>query len=128
MFARRAQVASSLGGALRVFTRFWSCASRRPADTHEQARHAEIVNAATHGLDVWMIDDSIDILAHIAVWHKTIEQYRGYVLCIDEEERVFLVDTHSWRYVQANPAQLLMVEGIATAKALVDSFCLPLHG
>jgi hypothetical protein len=128
MFVRRAQVALSQGSAVRIFARFWSCACRCwNGEDRKRARRAEVVSMVAHTGSVWIVDDSIEILAHIACWHKTVEHYRGYVLCADREQRVFLVDKRSWRYVRASPTQLLMVEGVGEAKALVDAFCLHLQ-
>jgi hypothetical protein len=74
-------------------------------------------------MNIWQVESSLEVKAHIACWHHVVDSYRGYLLCADRCERTFLVDRESWRYMTVAKTTLLQIDGLEQAKVFIDALC-----
>ena len=56
---------------------------RRSVDLDQRQRVAEVADDLCATLEIWVVDAGLQTGAHIACWHRLIEDYRGYLLCSD---------------------------------------------
>ncbi len=88
-----------------------------------QMQVRQVADACAAAMPIWQVEDSLEIKAHIACWHRCICTYRGYILCSDTTERTFLMDMRTWTYVAITNAGLLQIDGVKEAKMFVDALC-----
>ncbi|MBA2680396.1 MAG: hypothetical protein H0U76_18605 [Ktedonobacteraceae bacterium] len=82
---------------------------------------AQVLDELGTSMAIWVVESSSDILAHIAVRHRELESYGGYLLCSDRSGRTFLFHMQSYRFVKAAKSLLLQIDGVEQAKMFVDS-------
>ena len=109
--------------ALDQYCRSWRCASGvdQAHLMQRQIRHS--ADNLSDVMGIWHIEDSLEIKAHIAYWHRSVHTYRGYVLCSDRVGRTVLLDTQSWTYVMLTTISLLQIDGVEQAKRFIDDIC-----
>ena len=74
-----------------------------------------------------LIPDGTQIRAHIALLHKVLEEYRGYLLLSDPQECVALISLNSRTYVRTAKGpdpKLVLIDGLCHAKLFVDRLSL----
>lgn len=84
-------------------------------------RTAQVANELMGHIEIWVVEASVELLAHIACWHRQIEAYRGHLLCSDAAGHVFLIDLQSWEYVKTAATHLLQIDGVDQARQMVDA-------
>lgn len=82
---------------------------------------AQVADDLAPTMSVWLIETSLDLKAFIAVWHCTLQVYRGFLLCSDQEGQTFLIDRQTGSYLQGSATGLLLIDGVKQAMAFVDA-------
>ncbi|GCE32028.1 hypothetical protein KDA_75120 [Dictyobacter alpinus] len=93
----------------------------RPIEKDEYLFVTKVADELVECMKIWAVEARIEILAHIACWHRHIQTYRGHVLCSDTAGRTFLIDGQSWGYVKSAATHLLQIDGVDQAKRFVDA-------
>jgi hypothetical protein len=82
---------------------------------------AQVADDLAPTMPVWLIETSLDLKAFIAVWHRTLQVYRGFLLCSDQEGQTFLIDRQTGAYLQASATGLVLIDGVKQAMTFVDA-------
>lgn len=91
---------------------------RLPSHTLQQ-HVADVADMLASEMAIWQIEPSTDIKVYIARGCQK-ELYRGFLLCADEAEHTFLLDTQALAYVTAAGSSLLQIDGLPQARHFVD--------
>ena len=95
----------------------------QPVQADEQDRSqaiALVLDEGVSSMEIWVVESSPDILAHIVVHHQRLEPYGGYLLCSDGAGRTFLLDMCTYRFVEAAKSLLLQIDGVEQTKMFID--------
>lgn len=76
--------------------------------------------SATTTMGIWQVEATLSVKAHIACWHRQIQEYKGHLLCADRQGRTFLLDRRACTYVMSSPGHLLQIDGCDAAKRFID--------
>ncbi len=87
----------------------------------------QVANALCATMAIWEVEATPVVKASLAYWHRTIQTYRGYVLCSNSKGATVLIDTLTWTYLQGSALHLLQIDGVEQAKAFIDALCDSLH-
>jgi hypothetical protein len=84
----------------------------------------EVADDLSATMEISVVDDGVQVRAHIACCHHLVETYRGYLLYSNFAGHTFLIDTRTYTYVKESVTQhLLQFEGVDQAKRFVDELC-----
>jgi hypothetical protein len=81
---------------------------------------AHVLDELTTSMEAWVVETSLELLAHIAVRHRVFEAYGGYLLCSDTSGQTFLLDLHMHRFIAPVQTCLLQIDGVHQAKQFID--------
>ena len=93
----------------------------RRAEEDEYRFIAQVADELADHMEIWVVEASVEILAHIACWHRQVETYRGHLLCSDTSGQTFLMDLQSWGFVKSATARFLQIDGVDQAKRFIDT-------
>ena len=74
-------------------------------------------------MSIWVVSDTTQMREHVVRYHRNLEEYGGYLLLFDVEERVVLLDLteHQYvRYVERSNWVVVVIDGVENAKMFVD--------
>ena len=92
-------------------------------DQQQQLRKLveQVADTLATMMNIWQVESSLEVKAHIAYWYHVVDSYRGFLLCADRCERTFLVDRETWGYVTIAKTTLLQIDGLEQAKVFIDA-------
>lgn len=93
----------------------------RQVGTDEYRLIVQVADGLAQHMEIWVVEASAELLAHIAIWHRRLETYRGHLLCSDVAGHTFLMDLQSWGFVKSATAQFLQIDGVDQAKRFIDA-------
>src|SRR3989442_7618659 len=76
---------------------------------------AQVADDLAPTMPVWLIETSLELKAFIAVWHCTLQVYRGFLLCSDQEGQTFLIDRQTGAYLPGSATRLVLIHRVQQA-------------